>query len=203
MKPLSFNRPARGLALAAAIGFLAMPPGPAVAATQAADAPGAEIGRATRALEQAALQANFASDARELQLLQQAHDDLSAVAGGLHGMRRERARWLLDDLEQAMHRADAQLGTLSSPDLSPGQVGFGPLVPDRNQLGALAIEAQELERGEPVVHRLIGTTVLGQAPPAEASAGAPASEALELANRELLAWPLGYEAAWPQIRVDF
>jgi len=170
------------------------------AASAARDTPQAKIGEATRALEQAALQADFASDARELELLQQAHDDLNAAADQLHGARRTRTTWLLEDLERAIQRTTAQLGPLSTP----GGQGFGPLVPARGQLAQLATEAQELERGAPEVHRLIGTTIIGLTPPGEGGAPlAPPMSPLDLENRELLSWPLGYETAWPQLRARF
>jgi hypothetical protein len=157
----------------------------------------ARIGDATRALEQAALQANVASDARELELLQRARDDLSAAVAQLHGTRRIRTGWLLDDLALAMQRTSTQLGTL----VSPAGEAFGPLVPDRTQLAALATEAQELQRREPTMHRLIGTTIMGSAP--SENAAEPPRSPLDAENRELLAWPLGYETAWPQIRIGF
>jgi hypothetical protein len=188
------------LAAQAAQPVAAKAPGTALATSETVfrDEAEAKISDATRALEQAALQANVASDARELELLQRAHDDLSTAVGQLHGTRRIRAGWLLSDLEQAMQRASVQLGTL----ISPGEEGFDQVVPDRNQLAALATEAQELERREQTVHRLIGTTIIGLALPSQ-NASMPPRSPLDVENTELLSWPLGYETAGPQINIGF
>src|SRR5258708_29691926 len=161
----------------------------------AADAPAAKISDAARALEQAALQSQFASDAREVTLLQQAHDDLAAAVDQLHGARRTRTMWLLDDREQAIQRT----ATLLGPVISPVDDGFGPPVPSRDQLAQLAIEAQELERMAPEVHRLVGTAIIGTAPVREDTGvpPAPPRSPIDVANRELLLWPLGDETAWP------
>jgi hypothetical protein len=61
-------------------------------------APEAKIDDARRALEQAAAEAEFASDTREIALLQQARNDLSAAIDHLGGLQRQRTQDLLNDL---------------------------------------------------------------------------------------------------------
>src|ERR1700730_17076149 len=161
----------------------------------APDAPAANIRDAARALEQAALQAQFASDAREVALLQQAHDDLAAAVDQLHGARRGRTKWWRDDLEQAIQRT----ATLLGPVMSPVDDGFGPPVPSRDQLVQLAIEAQELEGMAAEVHRLVGPGIIGTTPVREDASvpPAPPRSPIDVANRELLLWPLGDDTTWP------
>jgi hypothetical protein len=183
--PLAYSEAAQAAPVAAA----------AAVSDGAPDATAAKISEAARALEQAALQAQFASDARELALLQQAHDDLSAALDHLHGTRRTRTMWLLDDLEQAIQRSTTQLG----PVTSPVEDSLGPRVPSRDQLAQLAIEAQELERQAPDVHRLVGTAIIGATQPREDTGAphAPPRSPIDVANRELLSWPLGNDTTWP------
>jgi len=102
---------------------------------------------------------------------------------------------LLDDLEQAVDRTDALLG----PVISPGDDGVGPPVPSRDQLAQLAIEAQELERMAPEVHRLVGTAIIATTPVREDTGVplAPPRSPINVANRELLLWPLGNDTTWP------
>ena len=159
------------------------------------DTPDAKIDDARRALEQAAVQVDFASDAREIELLQQAHDDLSGAIDQLHGPQRQRTLDVLSDLNQAMHRATASLGRL----IAPGGEGFGPLVPSRQLLRGLATEALELQRNAPELQRLPSTIVVevGGRPQQTESASARAQEPIRLVEQELLSWPLAHNAAWP------
>ena len=162
---------------------------------QARQTPASDIDAAVRALQQAALQSGVATDAREVALLRLAHDDLSAALPRLHGSRKTRASWLLEDLDRAIEGASARFGEWASPDAEE----FGESVPDRNQLDQLAIEAQELQRRAPVVHRLVGTAIIGtvaQRDESGATATAPPSP-LDVQNRELLSWPLGDIASLP------
>jgi hypothetical protein len=164
-------------------------------------APEAKIDDARRALEQAAAEAEFASDTREIALLQRARNDLSAAIDHLGGLQRQRTQDLLNDLNQAMQRTGTKLGRL----VSPGAEGFGPLVPSRQMLNGLATEALELQRNAPELQRLPNTIVVDvrhRRQPVE-KAAEPAPSPIELANQEPLSWPLGYEAAWPQIRFRF
>jgi hypothetical protein len=157
------------------------------------------ISDATRALEQAALQADFASNERQLELLQQAFDDLTVAVHRLHGAQRARVDGLLADLSHAIERASAPIG----PVASPLGDAVGPPPPSRNQLAQLAIEAQEVERQAPTVHRLVdGTLVASNAN--RASAGSPDdATANELNNQDPLSWPLRPERAWPQVHFQF
>lgn len=164
------------------------------------ETPQAKIDDARRALEQAAAQADFASNSREVALLQRAHDDLSAAIEQLRGVQRQRTADLLSDLDQAMQRTAAKLGG----HVSPSQEGFGPLVPDRQLLAGLATEAMDVQRNSTELQRLPNTIVVGAGQLQQPSGtGALLSGPIELANREPLSWPLGYQAAWPQIRVRF
>jgi hypothetical protein len=170
-----------------------------IAGTNDRDTPEAKIDDARRALEQAAAQADFASDAREIGLLQQAHDDLSAAIDQLHGLQHQRTLDLLSDLDQAMRRTAAGLGRLASP----GGEGFGPLVPSRQLLGRLATEAVELQRNAPE-RRMPNTIIVDIGHHrTRVETGARAPDPIGLANQQPLSWPLGYEAAWPQLRVRF
>jgi len=170
---------------------------------ESAPVPGAEggdgaqdsIADAVRALEQAALQADFASDAREIALLQRAHDDLSAAASRLKGAQRERTVQLLQDLDQAMERTTAQLGTL----VGPGGESFGPRVPSRRLLARLATQAQELQRQAPEMGRLPNTIIVGTSRRQDhvAEPQTPRPSPIDLINREPLSWPLDFDSAWP------
>jgi hypothetical protein len=174
---------------------------PTVVGPDSRDAPEAKIRDAARVLEQAALQADFASDARELALLQQAHDDLTAAVDQLNGVQRDRARGLLDDLEHAIHGASTRLGALITPFAEPDD----PPAPSRDQLAQLATEAQELERQSPTLHRLVDSVTVRSAPDRDADSvpPAPPPSPIDVANQELLRWPLGVQTVWPQIRYRF
>jgi hypothetical protein len=117
----------------------------------------AQIDEAVRCLNQAALQWDFASNADVLALLRRAQDRLVAAAKLQDGQLRMRTDDLLADLNRAIERASTQLGTLSSPN---GET-FGPQAPGRNDLAQLASEGQDLERGAPLVHRLLLTVDVG------------------------------------------
>ena len=163
--------------------------------------PDAQIDDARRALEQAAAQADFASDEREVALLQRAHDDLSAAIHQLQGARRQRALDLLSDLDQAMQRTAAQVGRF----VSPGEKSVELLVPSRQLLNSLATEALELQRNTPQLQRLPDTVVIDAGQPRRpgATTAAPARNQIEPADRELLSWPLGFQEAWPEIAIPF
>jgi hypothetical protein len=154
----------------------------------------AQISDAVRDLEQACLQRDFASNARELALLQWAREDLVAAAKQLHGVEHARTVDLLADLDHAIRRASTHLGPLLAPD---GDV-YGPLPPSRNQLAQLATEAQDLERNAPLIHRLRDTGSHGSTPldrTAVQRRNGPA--AMTLAGDDPLSWPLGAQPAWP------
>lgn len=176
-------------------------PSAASVGTGERETPEAKIDDARRALEQAAAQADFASDASEVALLQRAHDDLNAAVDGLQGLQRQRTLDLLSDLNQAMERTAGRLGRL----VSPSGEAFGPLVPSRQQLNGLASEAVDLQRNAPEVQRLPNTIVIdvGQSQPHPEAGAVPGSDPVELVNREPLSWPLGSQSAWPQIRRRF
>jgi hypothetical protein len=165
------------------------------------ETPEAEMDDARRALEQAAAQADFASDEREVALLQRAHDDLSAAIDQLQGLQRQRTLDLLSDLDRAMHRTAAELGRF----VSPGEESFGPLVPSRQLLNSLATEALEVQQNAPELQRLPDTVVIGVGRPRqhERTADASARDPIEQADHEPLSWPLGFEAAWPDIAIPF
>lgn len=154
----------------------------------------AQISDAVRDLEQAALQWDFASNARELALLQQAHEDLAAAAKQLHGVQRTQTIDLLADLDHAIRRASTHLGPLLSPD---GDT-FGPLAPSRDQLAQLATEAQDLECNAPTIHRL-RDTVSPSSTARDRTGAQPTNRpaAVALAGEDPLSWPLGTQAAWP------
>jgi hypothetical protein len=173
-------------------------PSAASVGTDNRETPEAKIDDARRALEQAAAQADFASDASEVALLQRAHDDLNAAVDQLQGLQRQRTLDLLSDLDQAMERTAGKLGRL----VSPSGEAFGPLVPSRQQLNGLASEAVELQRNAPELQRLPNTIVIQSQPHPEAGA-VPGPDQIELVNREPLSWPLGFQGAWPQIRRRF
>ena len=159
----------------------------------ARNAPASDIDAAARALEQAALQSGVATDAREVALLRLAHDDLSAALPRLHGSRKTRTGWLLEDLDRAIEGASARFGAPLSPEADE----FAESVPDRSQLDQLAIEAQELQRRAPVVHRLVGTAIIGTLAQREQSGATAPPGLLDVQNRELLSWPLGDIASLP------
>ena len=159
-----------------------------------------QVSDAVRDLEQATLQADFASNERELALLAQAHQDLIAAAGQLHGVQRTRTIELLADLDHAIERASAQLGPLIS---STGET-FGPSPPSRNQLAQLATEGQDLERGAPVVHRLLDTVDPGKTSQQATPAQTQMEQAeLALAGKDLQSWPPDMQARWPQVQFRF
>lgn len=168
--------------------------------SRSADAAQPHIDGAAQALEQAASQASVATAARQVALLRQAQDDLRAAQRQLDGRRRAQVAALLDDVQEAIEAADSQLGTLSAPDAD----AFGPLVPDREQLAELATEAQQVQRHESNVRRLIGTVIIGTAPPA-AQPPVPVRLAMVIraADEQALYWPYVAGMAWPQIRIHF
>jgi hypothetical protein len=174
-------------------GTLADPSGRAVAGS-------AQTSEAVRCLKQATLQWDFASNAEVLALLRTAQDDLVAAARQQGGAQRMRTDDLLADLNRAIERASTQLGTL----ISPSGETFGPQAPNRNDLAQLAAEGEDLERGMPLVHRLLLTVDVG--PP---DAGAlPAHTQIQqtefaLANSDLWSWPPEPQAQWPQVRFRF
>jgi len=160
----------------------------------------AQVTDAVRDLEQAALQWDFASNARELALLQWAHEDLAAAVKLLHGVQRTRTVELLADLDHAIRRASAHLGPLVSPDGNT----FGRVAPSQNQLAQLATEAQDLARNAPTIHRLRDTVSLGSTDRERAGAQpGTGAAALPLASENPLSWPLGSETAWRQVQVPF
>lgn len=105
---------------------------------------------AVRRLEQAALQHDFASNERELQLLQSAHDELEAAIKTLCCGERERVAALESDIARALTEDSSYLGPLVSPD---GEQ-FGPVAPSQSQLAQLVTEGQEVLRHAPTVERL-------------------------------------------------
>jgi hypothetical protein len=157
-----------------------------------ADLAQARITDAVSALEQAALQADLASDAREAALLQRAHDDLSAARDQLHGTRRERTSALLQDLDQAIETTTVQLGALT-----------GPLVPSRRLLAELADEAQDLQRQSPNMHRLPNTIIVGAGRPREPAAAGTMLLPDPMDEAQSMSWPLQSARAWPQIDQQF
>ena len=187
--------------LAADMAWAQVVPSPPSIRTANRDTPDTEIDDARRALEQAAAQADFASDEREVALLQRAHDDLSAAVDRLQGLQRQRTMDLLSDLDQALQRTAAELGRF----VSPGEESFGPLVPSRRLLNSLAMEALELQRNTPELQRLPDAVVIdvARSRPHAGTAGAPPRNPVEQVDHEPLSWPLGFEAAWPDIAIPF
>jgi hypothetical protein len=159
----------------------------------------AQISDAMRDLEQACLQRDFASNARELALLQWAREDLVAAARQLHGVEHARAIDLLADLDHAIRRASTHLGPLLSPD---GDM-YGPQPPSRDQLAQLATEAQDLERNAPKIHRLRDTVSPESTPRDRTEAQSANRSATAALGEDPLSWPLGPQAAWPQAQVPF
>jgi len=161
----------------------------------------AQIDDAVGALEQATLQRDFTSNARELVLLQRAHDRLSAAAKQLDGARRDQTIALLADLDHSVQRASSRLGPLASPD---GE-SFDPRAPSRNQLAQLASQGQYLQRSTPTLHRLLDGSGLGSA--SRPSAAVERRSAPQIwaapANADLLSWPAEMRATWPQIDWPF
>ncbi len=165
-----------------------------------AEAAQAQISAAVRDLEQATLQWDFSSNASELALLQQAHDQLAAAARHLHGVRRVHTDQLLADLDHAIRRASAELGPLHS---NTGET-FGPPAPSRNQLAQLATEAQDLERGASIAHRLLDTIDLGSTSRHASGAQTQMEQAeIPLASQDLQAWPPETHLNLPQVNFRF
>jgi hypothetical protein len=161
----------------------------------------AQIDDAVGALEQATLQRDFASNARELGLLQRAHDRLSAAAKQLDGARRAQTIDLLADLDHSVERASSHLGPLASPDGG----SFDPRAPSRNQLAQLATEGQDLQRSTPAAHRLLDGSGLGSTSrlPTVGDRQSAAQIWAAPANADLLSWPAEMRATWPQIDWPF
>ena len=160
----------------------------------------AQIDQAVRCLKQATLQWDFASNADVLALLRKARDHLVAAAKQQHGKTRMRTDDLLADLNRAIERASTQLGTLSSPN---GET-FGPQAPSRNDLAQLASEGQDLERGAPLVHRLLLTVDLGSQDRHESPAHRQIEQAdFALASSDAPSWPPEPQSRWPQVHFRF
>lgn len=98
------------------------------------------IERAVRDLQQAAREADFASNERVLALLQSAQDKLTRAAGPLLGERWLQVDRLLADIDHAMARGSAQLG----PMVSPGGESLAPPALDHSGLATLVKEGQAL-----------------------------------------------------------
>jgi hypothetical protein len=159
----------------------------------------AQISAAVRCLQQATLQWDFASNKDVLGLLRKAQDDLVAAARQQSGAQRMRTDELLADLNRAIERASTQLGSLSTPS---GET-FGPLAPSRNDLAQLASEGQDLERGVPLVHRLLLTVDVGSQNRDASPAHTQIQQAdFALANSDLPSWP-ELQARWPQVHFRF
>ncbi len=163
----------------------------------------AQIDDAVRELKQAAMQADFASNERELSLLQEAHENLLAAAGQLNGVQRTRAIELLADLDHVIKRGSAELGPLIS---STGDT-FGPPPPSRNQLAQLANEGQDLERGRRFAHRLLDAVDPGQTSQKskQVTRAQTQMEQAEIAlgGKDLQAWPPDMRATWPRVHFRF
>lgn len=130
--------------------------------------PARRIRSAVRKLEQAALQLDFSSNERELELLQSARDRLALAIGGLCCAQRERAAGLQADIDHVIVRDASRLGLLVSPEGNE----FGPPAPTRSQLAQLVSEGQELVRDAPVVRRLRTSRDLDFAIPPSGAAAA-------------------------------
>jgi len=159
-----------------------------------------QITDAVRDLEQAALQSDFSSNARELALLQNAHERLSAAAKQLDGARRDRTIDLLADLDHAVQRASTRAG----PPISLDEETPDWRAPSHNQLAQLATEGQDLERSTATAHRLVDGNGLGStARPAKGAQ--PLTEQTSIApwNADLQSWMPDTRATWPQMRLRF
>ncbi len=222
MKPPTAYRPSRAIPLVLALalsglgqtahanlpsGASAVPIAPQTGAARAWPAQRAPLGpppamkqiaRAVGALDQAAMEHDFASNARDLVLLQQARDDLGAAAALLHGLPRTRAIELASDIDIALRWTSAPLGPLASP------VGgdMGPPVLSRDQLAQLATEGQDLLRGGLTFDRPIdtGTGFGGERPRRAGPAHTPPPLALQ--DTRPPAWPLRSTGAALQLRLD-
>jgi hypothetical protein len=148
-------------------------------------------------IEQAALQRDFSSNARELTLLRGAHDALESAIDSLCCMRRERAAVLAADLDHVLVRDAAHDGFAHSVD----GFTYGPPAPSRDQLARLASEAWDLVRGAPLDHRPILFTP-GDLPsdwiPPRAS-----TRTLGYGATGARAWPLGSDAPVDQFHFLF
>ena len=192
------NVPATARALAASP--ITDTQGTQVIASASRAAGSAQVSEAVRCLKQATLQWDFSSNADVLALLRKAQDDLVAAARQQRGVPRMRTDDLLADLNRAIERASTQLGTL----ISPGGETFGPQAPSRNDLAQLVAEGEDLQRGVPLVHRLLLTVDDGAPDPSASAAHAQIQQAdFALANSDLQSWPPELQAQWPQVRFRF
>ncbi len=159
-----------------------------------------QIRAAVRGLEQAALQADFASNAEELALLQSAHDRLQAAARSLCCAKRARSLRLAADIDHVIARASAHFGPLVSPD---GDF-IGPPAPSQNQLAQLATEGRELVRNVPTAHGFVDTDALELTAPTPDGAKRPAGEdQFEMAGTNPLLWPPSGQEAPSQLHFQF
>jgi hypothetical protein len=159
-----------------------------------------QIAEATRCLEQATLQWDFASNADVLALLRKAQDDLVTAARQLHGRDRMQADELLADLNHAIEQSSTRSGRLASPS---GET-YGPQAPNRNELAELTTQAQDLERGVPFAHRLLVTLD----PDSTDQRALPAHTEIQqadfaLARADLQSWPPEPRVRWPQVHFRF
>ena len=159
----------------------------------------AQIRQAVGCLEQAALQWDFSTNARELALLHKAQGFLIAAARQQQGAERIRTDDLLADLNLAIERTSTHLGRLISPD---GDT-FGSQAPDHDQLAQLATEGQDLERGSPLPHRLLDSVNVGPTrDPLPAHRQLEQSEIAQ-ADSDVQTWPPDLPMRWPQVRFQF
>jgi hypothetical protein len=130
-------------------------PGPWPGSAAGSSAPAAlhRVQRASRYLEQAALQWDFASNARQLDLLRQARGDLQTALPGLRGLRRRQAAALSADIGRVLVRDTSPLEIQADAGLDTGGPNLGPLAPSRDELAVLAKEGQDLVRSAPVAIR--------------------------------------------------
>jgi len=159
-----------------------------------------EIRTAERRLERAALQRDFSSDAKELALLQSAHDRVAPAIQRLCCAQRVRAAYLESDIDFAIARAIARL----EPLLSTTGASSGPPAPSRDQLAQLAVEAQDLVRNARLMHRLIdtGNGDLRSQKTSDLRSRA-VRDPIDYANPDTLSWPPTKPDSVPQLRFRF
>jgi hypothetical protein len=159
-----------------------------------------QIADAVRDLEQAALQSDFSSNARELAFLQHAHEQLRAAAKQLDGARFDRIIDLLADLEHAVDRASTRAG----PPISPAEKASVARAPSHNQLAQLATEGQDLERNAPTAHRLVDGNGLGSTARQPRGAQAPMGQISTIPwDADMQTWSPEPRATSPQLRLRF
>jgi hypothetical protein len=159
-----------------------------------------QIADAVRNLERAALQSDFSSNARELEFLKHAHEQLHAAAEQLDGARRDRIIDLLADLDHAVERASTRGG----PPVSPGEEASALRAPSHNQLAQLATEGQRLERNVPTAHRLVDGNGLGPTPWQPRDALSPLVQSSTGPwDADMQTWRPEARPTWPQMRLRF